>query len=97
MSANGVTVTAWDPAARIVTLDIYGQKTQADVDPSVVTQSDWMAFLATVAQPVVDSLIKQNTFDPNTLVQAATDITQQVLTPAELSSLAAIFPPPKGS
>lgn len=82
-----VKVTAWDPAQRIISLDIEGQLTQADVPADVITEEQWTAFLITVVQPVVDSLIQARIYDPNLLIQAG-DMSQSLLTAEELDALA---------
>lgn len=90
-----IQVTSYDPIQNIVTIDIQGTITQATPPPKLFTQSDWVTWLASVIQPVVDSLIQQNTFDPKTLVQMGDLSTVSgILTDSEVAALKSIFPPP---
>lgn len=88
----GIKVTGWDPAQRIISLDIYGQLTQATAPVDLYTQDQWTAFLATIVQPVIDALIQSRAYDPNQLIQLG-DMASSLLTDSEIAALAILFPP----
>jgi hypothetical protein len=88
-----IQVTAYDPVQDIVTLDILGQVTQATPPSGLYTQSDWMSWLASVIQPVVDSMIKGAAYDPMKLVQLGDlSAVSGILTSAETAAITQLFP-----
>lgn len=95
-----IQVIAWDPVGRVITIDINGSKpqTQAVAPPELLTQEDWMAWLESVVQPVVDAMIKEAAYDPNKLIQLGDLSTiPGMLTQAETDGLTKLFPITKGA
>lgn len=86
---NGISVVSWDLATRIISLDIYGQPSQADVSAEIITQEQWTSFLSSLVQPIVDAMVAAKIYDPSTLIQQG-DISSLVLTPEEIASIAKV-------
>lgn len=90
-----IQVVNYDPIQNIVTIDVMGMQPQTQATPpsGLWTQQDWLTWLASVVQPVVDSLIKGASYDPMQLSKLG-DLTNMtgVLTSAETAALNQLFP-----
>ena len=81
-----IKVMEWNREERIITLKIEDILNQATVPPEVIIESQWIDFLKSIAQPIVDQLILQNIYDPLRLI-AIDDLSPQLLTQEQIDQL----------
>lgn len=88
-----IQVKEWDPEKRIMTIEVNGQLTQSTAPADLFTESDWMAWLASVVQPLADDIIKSKEFDPKGFLEMDDlSANEKILKPEQIDKLAALDP-----